>query len=275
MYTAWRTIWYFIHVNRTLLKIWPNLTFGWPFTNIFLTIRQRHRKLYIFVILKTYRTIWNTWKHVPSIFEFWPQIHPCVTPTGEGAYYPKWPSDMAKSWRGLHSGVDGHSLSREQRANYWFLVIDNRHSAVKYFFHYNHGLNFKNCNYLKTGCPNWVKAYIFGMYTAWRTIWYFIHVNRTLLKIWPNLTFGWPFTNIFLTIRQRHRKLYIFVILKTYRTIWNTWKHVPSIFEFWPQIHPCVTPTGEGAYYPKCCQNIFQHVVTSKPPLTQFRQNVS
>ena len=31
---------------------------------------------------------------------------------------------------------------------------------------------------------------------------------------------------------------------------------------------------GEGAYCPKFCQNIFQHVVTSKPPLTQFRQNV-
>ena len=26
-------------------------------------------------------------------------------------------------------------------ANYRFSVIDNRHSAVKYFFHYNHGPN--------------------------------------------------------------------------------------------------------------------------------------
>ena len=26
-------------------------------------------------------------------------------------------------------------------ANYWFPVIDNRHSAVKYFFHYIHGPN--------------------------------------------------------------------------------------------------------------------------------------
>ena len=100
-------------------------------------------------------------------------------------------------------------------ANYWFPVIDNRYSAVKYFFHYSHGPNLNNCNYFKIGCPNCVKAYIFGMYTPRWTIWYFIHVNRTLLKIWPHLTFGWPFANISLTIHQRHSKLYIFVILKT------------------------------------------------------------
>ena len=29
------------------------------------------------------------------------------------------------------------------------------------------------------------------------------------------------------------------------------------------------------AHWPKFCQNIFQHVATSKPPLTQFSQNVS
>ena len=113
------------------------------------------------------------------------------------------------------------------------------------------------------------------MYTARRTIWYFIHVNRTMLKIWPRLTFGWPFANISLTIHQRHSKLYIVVILRTQRAIWHTWKHdVSSVIAIWPRIHPCVKPTWEGAYCPKFCQNIFQHVVTSKPPLTQFRQNV-
>ena len=127
-------------------------------------------------------------------------------------------------------------------------VIDSCHSAVKYFFHYNYRPNLNNCTYFKFGCSNFVKH--FGIKTAIQTIWYFIHVNRTLLKIWPHLTFAWPLANITLTKNQRHNNLYIFVILKRQRAmiIWHTWKNISSIFEIWPQINPYVTPTGEGVY---------------------------
>ena len=52
MYKLRGIILYIIHANRMLLKIWPHLTFGWPFVNISLTIHPTHSKLYIFVILK-------------------------------------------------------------------------------------------------------------------------------------------------------------------------------------------------------------------------------
>ena len=43
--------------------------------------------------------------------------------------------------------------------NYWFLVIDNHHSAVKYFLHYYHDLNKNNWTYFKTECSNYMKAF--------------------------------------------------------------------------------------------------------------------
>ena len=94
-----------------------------------------------------------------------------------------------------------------------------------------------------------------------------------LLKIWPHLTFGWPFLNIFLTIHPTHSKLYIFVILITSRVIWYTWKVIWSILKIWPPLDPCVTPTGKGSNCPKFCQNIFWPITTSKPSITHFRQN--
>ena len=104
-------------------------------------------------------------------------------------------------------------------------------------------------------------------------IWYIIHANRTLLKIWPHLTFGWPFVNISLTIHSTHSKLYIFVILMTSRVIWYTWKVTWSILKFWPPLDLCVTPTGKGPNRPKFCQNIVWPITTSKLSITHFRQN--
>ena len=48
-------------------------------------------------------------------------------------------------------------------ADYRFLVINNRHSALEYFFHYNHGLNSNKWAYFKSGSSNSLKVYIFGM----------------------------------------------------------------------------------------------------------------
>ena len=78
-------------------------------------------------------------------------------------------------------------------------------------------------------------VYIFEMFKARQTIWYVIHADWMLLKMWPHLTFGWPFANISSTIHPTYGKLYIFVILMTKRVIWHTWKQCSSIFEIWPQ----------------------------------------
>ena len=157
--------------------------------------------------------------------------------------------------------------------DYRFLVINNRHSALEYFFHYNHGLNSNKWAYFKSEGSKSLKVYIFGMCKPRRIIWYIIHANRMLLKIWPHLTFGWPFVNISLTVQPTHRKLYIFVILITSRVIWYTWKVIWSILKIWPPLDPCVTPTGKGPNRPKFCQNIFWPITTSKPSITHFRQN--
>ena len=104
-------------------------------------------------------------------------------------------------------------------------------------------------------------------------IWYVIHANRMLLKIWPHLTFGWPIVNISLTIHPTHSKLYIFVILITSRVIWYTWKVIWSILKIWPPLDPSMTPTEKMPNRPKFRQNISWPVTTSKPSITHFRQN--
>ena len=157
--------------------------------------------------------------------------------------------------------------------DYWFLVINNRHCALEYFFHYNHGLNSNKWTYLKSEGSNNLKVYIFGMCKLRGIIWYIIHANWMLLKIWPHLTFGWPFVNISLTIHPTPSKLYICVILITSRVIWYTWKVVWSILKFWPTFDLCLTPTGKDPNRPKFCQNIYWSITTSKPSITHFRQN--
>ena len=82
-----------------------------------------------------------------------------------------------------------------------------------------------------------------------------------------HLIFGWPVSNISLTIHPTHSKLYIFVILIASRIIWYTWK------VFWPPPDFCVTPTEKGPNRPKFCQNNFWPLTTLKPPITHFRQN--
>ena len=157
--------------------------------------------------------------------------------------------------------------------DYRFLVIINRHSALEYFFHYNHDLNSNKWAYFKSWSSNSLKVYIFGMCTLREIIWYIIHANRMLLKIWPHLTFRWPFVNISLTIHPTHSKPYIFVTLITSRVIWYTWEVIWSILKIWPPLNPSVTPTGKGPNRPKFCQNIFWPIPTSKPSITHFRQN--
>ena len=136
--------------------------------------------------------------------------------------------------------------------DYQFLVINYRHSALEYCFHYNHGLNSnKIClPVFQSESSNSLKVYIFGMCKLRGTIWYIIHANRTLLKIWSHLTFGWPIVNIPLTIHPTHSKLFIFVILMTSRVLWYTWKLIWSILKFWPPLDLCVTPSGKGPNRP-------------------------
>ena len=157
--------------------------------------------------------------------------------------------------------------------DYRFLVINNRHCALEYFFHYNHGLNSNKWAYFKRESSNSITVYIFGMCKLRGIIWYIIHANRMFLKIWPHLTFGWPFVNISLTIHATHSKLYILVIPMTSRVIWYTWKVIWSILKFGPPLDPCVTPTGKGPNRPKFCQNIFWPITTSKLSITHFRLN--
>ena len=125
----------------------------------------------------------------------------------------------------------------------------------------------------KSESSNRLKVYIFGLCKLRGIIWYINHANRMFLKIWPHLTFGWPFVNISLAIDPTHSKLYIFVILITSRVTWYTWKVIWSILKFWPPLDLCVTPTGKGSNRPKFCQNIFWPIMTSKPSITHFRQN--
>ena len=120
--------------------------------------------------------------------------------------------------------------------DYRFLVINNHHSAHEYFFHYNHGLNWNKWAYFESESSNSLKVYIFGMSKLREIIWYIIHANRMLLKIWPYLTFGWPFVNIALTMHPTHSKLYIFVILITSRVIWYTWTVIWNILKIWRQL---------------------------------------
>ena len=153
--------------------------------------------------------------------------------------------------------------------DYRFLVINNRHSALEYFFHYNHGLNSNKWVYFKSESLNSLKVYISGMCKLRGIIWYIIHANRMFLKIWPHLTFKWPFVNIALTIHPTHSKLYIFVILIASRVIWYTWKVTWSILKFYPYL----TSAWPLPNCPKFCQNIFWPITNSKPSITHFRRN--
>ena len=133
--------------------------------------------------------------------------------------------------------------------DYRFLVINNRHSVLEYFFHYNRGLNSNNWAYFKNESSNSLKVHFFGTCKLRGIIWYIIHPNRMLLKIWPHLTFGWPFVNIASTIHPTHNKVYIFVILITSWVIWYTWNLTPT----WPLRDPYL----EGAKSSKILSKYF------------------
>ena len=171
-------------------------------------------------------------------------------------------------------GMNNWFAHFQGHVNYRFSVINNRHYALEYFFHYNEGLSSNKWAYIKSKSSNTssLKVYIFGMCKLRGIFWYIIYANWMLLKIWPHLTFGWPFVDISLTIHPTHSKLY-FCDPITSRKIWYTWKVIWSILKFWLTIYLCVTPTGKGPYRPKFCQNIFWPITTSKPSITHFHQN--
>ena len=50
------------------------------------------------------------------------------------------------------------------------LLINYRHYAHEYFFHYNHSLTSKTRNYFKIEWPNNIKVYIFVMCRSKGTI---------------------------------------------------------------------------------------------------------
>ena len=88
-------------------------------------------------------------------------------------------------------------------------------------------------------------------------IWYIIHANWMLLKIWPHLTFGLPFVNIFLTMHPTHSKLYIcydpynltsnFIYMKVHL------KHFEILTPTWP----LRDPNWEGAKSSKISSKYF------------------
>ena len=126
---------------------------------------------------------------------------------------------------------------------------------------------------LKSESSNSLKVVIFVMCKQRGIFWYIIYANWMLLKIWPHLTFGWPYVNISLTIHPTHSKLCIFVYLIAPHAIWYTWKVIWSISKLWSLLDFSVTPTRKGPNRPKFCQNIFWPIMTSKSPITHFCQN--
>ena len=156
---------------------------------------------------------------------------------------------------------------------YFFVKLMHLYWHTLYFFNYNHGLNSNKWAYFTSEGSNRLKVYIFGICKLRGIIWYIVRANRMLLKIWPHLTFGWPFVKISLTMHPTHSKLYIFVILIISREIWYTWKVIWSILKIWPPLDPCVTPTRKAPNLQKFCQNIFWPITTLKPSITYFRHN--
>ena len=61
--------------------------------------------------------------------------------------------------------------------NYQFPVINNRHYALEYLFHYNQGLNSNKWPYLKSERSNSLKVYNFGMHKLRGIFWYVIYAN--------------------------------------------------------------------------------------------------
>ena len=85
-------------------------------------------------------------------------------------------------------------------------------------------------------------------------IWYIIHANRMLLKIWPHLTFGWPFVNISLTIHPTDSKLYDpFDLTSNLIYMKGHLKH----FEMLTPIWPLRDPYWEGAKSSKILSKYF------------------
>ena len=91
-----------------------------------------------------------------------------------------------------------------------------------------------------------------------------------LLKIWPHLTFGWPFVNISLTIHPTHSKLYIFVILITSRVIWYIYERPFETFWKFNPPWPLRDPYWEGAKSSKILSKYFLTYNDFKPINNSF-----
>ena len=140
--------------------------------------------------------------------------------------------------------------------DYQFLVLNNRHSALEYFIHYNHGLDSNKWAYFKSESSNSLKVYIFGICKLRGVICYIIHANQILLKIWPHLTFGWSFVNISLTIHPTHRKLYFcdpYNLTSNLIYMKGHLKHFENLTATWP----LRDPYWEGAKSSKILSKYF------------------
>ena len=136
--------------------------------------------------------------------------------------------------------------------DYRFLVINNRHSALEYLFYYNHCLNSNKWAYFKCESSNSLKVYVFGMCKLRGITWYIFHVNRMLLKIWPHLTFGWPFVNISLHIANY---IFFYPYDRTNNLIYM--KGHLNHFEILTPTWPLRDPYWEGAKLSKILSKYF------------------
>ena len=104
-------------------------------------------------------------------------------------------------------------------------------------------------------------------------IWYIIHANQMLLKIWPHLTFGWPFVNISLTIHPTHSKTIYFCdpYDRTSNLIYMKGhsKHFEILTPTWPLRDPC----WEGGKSSKILSKYFLTYNDFKLLITHFHQN--
>ena len=149
-----------------------------------------------------------------------------------------------------------------------FLVINNCHSELEYFFHYNHGLNSNKFAYFNSETSYSLKVYIFGMCKLRGILWCIIYANWMLLKIWPT----WLLDD--LTIHLTNSKLYIFLwFFLTSRVTWYTWKAIICILKIWPPVDTCWPILRRAQIVQNCCQNSFWPITTSKPSITHFRRN--
>ena len=81
--------------------------------------------------------------------------------------------------------------------------------------------------------------------------------HRMLLKIWPHLTFGWPFVNISLTIHPTHSKLYYlydpYNLTSNFTYMKGHLKYFEILTPTWPSRDPYWKGAKLSKTLSKCC----------------------